>query len=79
MCIWAAAEAWDLETGKEIEIYDVIYNFDEENITEGDYKITFATQGHEFKVHTNKKVEVGKKVDLTFNPDDIHVMSKMGY
>ena len=79
LCIWAAAEAWDLETGKEIEIYDVIYNFDEENITEGDYKITFATQGHEFKVHTNKNVEVGKKVDLTFEPDDIHVMSKMGY
>jgi spermidine/putrescine ABC transporter ATP-binding subunit len=79
LCIWAKAEAWDLETGKPIEIYDVIYDFDEEKIKEGDYKITFAVQGHEFKVHTNKKVTVGKKVDLTFEPEDIHVMSKMGY
>ena len=79
LCIWAKAEAWDLETGKPIEIWDVIYDFDEENIKEGDYSITFATQGHEFKVHTTKNVEVGKKVDLTFTPEDIHVMSKMGY
>ena len=79
LCIWAAAEAWDLETGKPIEIWDVIYDFDEENIKEGDYKITFATQGHEFKVHTTKNVEEGKKVDLQFTPEDIHVMSKMGY
>ena len=76
LCIWAKAEAWDLETGKPIEIYDVIYDFDEENITEGDYKITYAVQGHEFKVHTTKNVEVGRKVDLTFTPEDIHVMSK---
>ena len=79
LCIWAKAEAWDLETGKSIEIWDVIYDFDEENIKEGDYEITFATQGHEFKVHTNKNVEEGKKVDLQFAPEDIHVMSKMGY
>ncbi len=77
LCIWAKAEAWDLETGEPIEIYDVVYNFDEETILEGDYKITFAVQGHEFKVHTTKNVEVGAKVDLTFDPDDIHVMSKM--
>ena len=79
LCIWAKAEAWDLETGKPIEIYDVIYDFDEENITEGDYKITYAVQGHEFKVHTTKNVEVGRKVDLTFTPEDIHVMSKQGF
>ena len=79
LCIWAGAEAWDLETDKPIEIWDVIYDFDEENIKEGDYKITFATQGHEFKVHTTKNVEEGKKVDLQFTPEDIHVMSKMGY
>ena len=79
LCIWAKAEAWDLETGKPIEIYDVIYDFDEENISEGDYKITYAVQGHEFKVHTTKNVEEGRKVDLMFTPEDIHVMSKMGY
>ncbi|MBR0138150.1 MAG: ABC transporter ATP-binding protein [Erysipelotrichaceae bacterium] len=79
LCIWAKAEAWDLETEQPIEIYDVIYDFDEEKITEGDYKITYAVQGHEYKVHTNKNVEVGKKVDLQFEPDDIHVMSKTGY
>jgi len=79
LCIWAKAEAWDLETGKPVEIYDVIYDFDEENITEGDYKITYAVQGHEFKVHTTKNVEEGRKVDITFDPEDIHVMSKMGY
>ena len=46
---------------------------------EGDYKITYAVQGHEFKVHTTKNVEEGRKVDLMFTPEDIHVMSKMGY
>lgn len=79
LCIWAKAEAWDLETGKPIEIYDVIYDFDVDDIKEGDYKITYAVQGHEFKVHTTKNVKEGKKVDLTFSPEDIHVMSKMGY
>ncbi|MBR2685061.1 MAG: polyamine ABC transporter ATP-binding protein [Erysipelotrichaceae bacterium] len=79
LCIWAKAEAWDLETGKPIEIYDVIYDFDEESIQEGDYKITFAVQGREFKVHTTKNVEVGRKVDLLIEPESIHVMSKMGF
>ncbi len=79
LCIWAKAEAWDLESGDSVEIYDVIYDFDEENITEGDYQITYAVQGHEFKVHTTKQVTVGRKVDIDFEPEDIHVMSKMGY
>ena len=79
LCTWAKAEAWDLEKGTPIEIYDVIYDFDEENITEGDYEITYAVQGHEFKVHTTKNVTEGKKVDINFDADDLHVMSKMGY
>ena len=79
LCIWAKAEAWDLQTSVPIEIYDVIYDFDEENIELGDYKITYAVQGHQFKVHTTKNVTEGKKVDITFDPEDIHVMSKMGY
>ncbi|MGN1398605.1 MAG: polyamine ABC transporter ATP-binding protein [Erysipelotrichaceae bacterium] len=79
LCIWAKAEAWDLQSGKPIEIYDVIYDFDEENISLGDYQITYAVEGHQFKVHTTKNVSEGKKVDITFDPEDIHVMSKMGY
>ena len=79
LCIWGKAEAWDVQTSVPIEIYDVIYDFDEENIELGDYKITYAVQGHQFKVHTTKNVTEGKKVDITFDPEDIHVMSKMGY
>lgn len=78
LCIWAKAEAWDLEDGSPIEIEDVIYDFDEENIAEGDFPITFATKGREFKVHTTRSSEVGRKVDILFSPEDIHVMSKMG-
>ncbi len=78
LCIWAKAEAWDLEDGSNIEIEDVIYDFDEETIEEGDFKITFATKGREFKVHTIHVQEEGKRVDLNFTPGDIHVMSKMG-
>jgi len=47
---WASAYAWSLENDKEIEIWDVQYDFDWENIVEGNYQITFATQGREFKV-----------------------------
>lgn len=80
LCIWAKAEAWDLETEQNIEIYDVIYDFDvDEDIQEGDYKITYAVQGREFKVHTTKNVTVGKKVDITFDKEDIHVMSKRSF
>lgn len=31
------------------------------------------------KVHTTDYVEEGKEVGLTFHPEDIHVMEKMGY
>ena len=61
-----------------IEIWDVKYDFDDEDIKEGDYQITFATMGREFKVHTTDYREEGAKVGLTFEPEDIHVMSKMG-
>ena len=77
LCIWAKAEAWDLEDDSPIEIYDVIYDFDVYSVQEGDYQITFATRGREFKVHTTQSSEVGRKVDIQFDPEDIHVMSKM--
>ena len=54
-------------------------DFDDENISEGVYKITFWTTGREFKIHTTDFVEEGKEVGLTFFPQDIHVMEKMGF
>ena len=41
--------------------------------------MTFWTTGREFKIHTTDFVEEGKKVGLTFEPEDIHVMEKMGF
>lgn len=76
---WANATAWSLEDESRVEIWDVKYDFDEENITEGDYKITFATEGREFKIHTTDFVKEGSKVGLDFSSEDIHVMSKMGF
>ena len=76
--MWASAEAWDLEDDSPIEISEVKYDFDPETITEGDFDITFATKGRIFKIHTTDFQEEGKKVDLKFAPEDIHVMSKMG-
>jgi spermidine/putrescine ABC transporter ATP-binding subunit len=75
---WASAYAWSLEDDTEIEIWDIRYDFEPETITEGDYKITFATEGREFKIHTTDYVEVDKKIGLSFKPEDIHVMNKIG-
>lgn len=76
---WANATAWDLEDDSPVEITDVDYDFDPETVTEGDYEITFSTMGREFKIHTTDLAEEGTKVGLSFGPEDIHVMSKMGY
>ena len=76
--MWASAEAWDLEDDSPVEISEVKYDFDPEEIAEGDFDITFATKGRIFKIHTTDFQEEGKKVDLKFAPEDIHVMSKMG-
>ncbi len=75
---WANASAWDLENENDVEISEVDYDFDPENIQEGVYDITFATRGRVFKIHTTDKAEEDTKVALSFNPEDIHVMSKMG-
>ena len=48
-------------------------------IEEGTYKVTFSTEGRELKIHTTDYVEEGKEVGLTFFPEDIHVMEKMGF
>lgn len=75
---WANATAWNLEDDSAVEIYDVKYEFDEENIEEDEYEIIFSTKGREFKIHTTNFVEEGKKVGLKFDSEAIHVMSKMG-
>ena len=59
-----------------VDIY-VDYDFDPETIKEGIYQVRFSTEGREFKIHTTDYVEEGKKVGLTFFPEDIHVMKKM--
>ncbi len=77
--VWANAQAWKLtDEDEDIELF-VDYEFDQESITEGVYLVTFSTTGREFKIHTTDYVEEGKEVGLTFNPEDIHVMEKMGF
>lgn len=74
---WADAAAWDTEDDSPIEIWDVRYDFDDENITEGDYPVTFSTKGRELKIETTDKYEEGDRIGLRFEVEDIHVMRKM--
>ena len=75
---WADAYAWSTQDQSRVEIWDVKYDFDDENITEGDYPVTFSTQGRELKIETTDRIEAGQRIGLTWNPNDIHVMRKMG-
>lgn len=76
---WANAQGWKLSDEDESIDISVDYDFDPEQVTEGVYKITFWTTGREFKIHTTDYSEVGQEVGLTFFPEDIHVMSRVGY
>lgn len=76
--MWANAQAWSLEDESPVEIWDVTYDFESDDIVEGDYSITFSTKGREMKIHTTDYKEEGQKVGLLFTPEDIHVMSKTG-
>ncbi len=76
--MWANASAWSLEDGENVEITDVKYDFDPENVTPGVYDVTFATRGYEYLVSSNREYEVGSEVGLSFRPEDIHVMEKGG-
>ena len=67
-----------MEDDSRVEIWAVKYDFDDENISEGHYRLTFSTQGRELKLETTDKHEVGERVGLKWNPEDIHVMRKMG-
>jgi hypothetical protein len=73
---WASASAWSLGDGEQVEITDVKYDFDPENITPGVYDVTFSTEGYEYKVSTTHAYEEGEQVGLVFRPEDIHVMKK---
>lgn len=76
---WANAQSWKLSDESDVEISNVEYDFDPDNIVAGTYPVTFSTQGRELKVHTTDIAEEGAEVGLAFYPEDIHVMSKMGY
>lgn len=76
---WANAQSWKLSDESDVEISNVEYDFDPDHITAGTYQVTFSTQGCEFKIHTTDIAEEGAEVGLTFFPEDIHVMSKMGF
>lgn len=75
---WANASAWSLEDDSAVEITEVDYDFDVENIVPGDYQVTFKTEGYEYMVDTTDKHEVGEEVGLLFGPEDLHIMSKKG-
>lgn len=77
---WANAQSWKINDEEmAVEISDVEYDFDPDHIQAGTYAVTFATQGREFKIHTTDKAEEGAEVGLRFFPEDIHVMSTLGY
>ena len=76
---WANAQAWKLSDEEQSVDLSVDYDFDAEDVKEGIYKVTFWTTGREFKIHTTDYSEEGQEVGLTFFPEDIHVMSKVGY
>ncbi len=73
---WADAYAWDLETENEVEIDDVRFDFDPMEITEGNYEVTFVTEGRTYKIHTTEHQEENDIVSIDFQPEDIHVMRK---
>lgn len=75
---WANAQAWSKDGRESIDITEVEYDFDPENIEPGTYTITFKTMGAQYKIDTTDKFEVGDRVGLTFTPDDIHIMKKGG-
>lgn len=75
---WANASAWSLEDDNQVQITDVRYEFDQDEIKPGVYSVTFSTKGYEYQVSTTHELEIGTEVGLTFHREDIHVMKKEG-
>lgn len=73
---WANASAWILEGNSSVEINDVIYDFDPENITVGEYEVIFRTAGYDLLVTTTDEYKQGDEVAVDFGPDDIHIMRR---
>ena len=76
---WANAQGWKLSDEDQSIDISVDYDFEAEDVKEGIYQITFSTTGREFMIHTTDYSEEGQEVGLTFFPEDIHVMSRVGY
>ena len=76
---WADAYAFNLDSEDQVEIDDVRFDFDPNEIEEGEYDVTFTTLGREYKVHSVDSVNEGDAVSIDFGPNDIHVMQKEGY
>ena len=75
---WANASAWSLDDDTSVDITEVVYDFDPENIVPGDYLVTFKTEGYQYKIDTTREHREGDIVGLTFEPEDIHIMSRRG-
>lgn len=73
---WANASAWSLVDDTPVEITEVKYDFDPENIKPGAYSVTFATQGYEYQVDTTERYEEGAWVGINFTAEDLHIMKK---
>jgi len=73
---WADACAWHLDNDDPVEIDDVRFDFDPNEIVEGDYEVTFLTLGREYKVRTTQCFEEGQVVSIDIDKNDIHIMSK---
>ena len=74
--LWANASAWNLDDGEKVEISDVKYDFDPENIKPGTYDVTFSTEGYEYLVSSTREYSEGDSVGLVFKPQDIHLMKR---
>lgn len=74
--MWANASAWSLDDGEKVEITEVKYDFDPENMKPGIYDVTFSTEGYEYLVSATRPYYEGTEVGLSFKPEDIHLMKK---
>ncbi len=73
---WANASAWVLDGNTSVEITEVAYDFDPENIETGVYDVTFRTDGYTFVVTTTAEHMPGDEVAVDFGPNDLHIMRK---
>lgn len=74
--MWANASAWSTEDGEKVEITDVKYDFDPDNIQPGIYDVTFSTEGYEYLVSSTRPYYEGAEVGLVFSPEDIHLIKR---